>query len=320
MHVRRSAGWVEILAPAKLNLFLEVLARRPDGFHEIETLMAPIDRFDTLRLSTSTTGQITLRCDDAALRLVDAGASYPRVRTSQPIGGGPAAAPPEQLPTGDDNLVVRAVRRLRERAGVSVGAEIQLVKRIPLAAGLAGGSSDAAAALVGANELWQLGWSREQLAEIAAELGSDIPFFFDGGAAVCRGRGERIEPIGVHAALHFVVVKPPAGLGTAAVYRACRPATIARSAAELIAALRRGCLAQIGRALHNGLQAAAESLSPWIERLAKEFSQLPFLGHQMSGSGTSYFGLCHHAQQARQLATLLRGRGLGHVWAVTSSL
>ena len=99
MHVRRSAGWVEILAPAKLNLFLEVLARRPDGFHEIETLMAPIDRFDTLRLSTSSTGQITLRCDDAALRLVDAGASYPRVNSSKPIGGGPAAAPPETLPT-----------------------------------------------------------------------------------------------------------------------------------------------------------------------------------------------------------------------------
>ncbi len=315
MHVRRSADLVEILAPAKLNLFLEVLARRPDGFHEIETLMAPIDRFDTLRLARAADGQITLRCDDAAITLPKL-----RVRSDQTSGGSLNTDAPEQLPTGADNLVVRAVTRLRERAGINRGVSMELIKRIPMAAGLAGGSSDAAAALVGANELWQLGWSREQLSDVAAELGSDIPFFFGRGGAVCRGRGERIEPIDVRSRLHFVVVKPPAGLGTAAVYKACRPAESPRNASLLVEALQRGCLARIGRALHNGLQAAAESLSPWIARLQQEFSRLPVLGHQMSGSGTSYFGLCQHAQQARSLATLLRSRGWGHVWAVSSNL
>lgn len=307
MHVRRSIAGVEILAPAKLNLFLEVRARRDDGFHEIETLMAPIDRYDTLRLCSAPNGEVSLACNERA-----------SCEHQTPHGGGPGASAGEQLPTGDDNLVVRAVKRLRERAGVSLGVHLELIKRIPLAAGLAGGSSDAAAALVGANQLWQLNWSREQLATVAAELGSDIPFFLGRGAAVCRGRGEQIEPIDVPCGLHFVVAKPPAGLSTAAVYKACRPEASATGVAALVDALRSGRLDQIGSALRNGLQAAAESLSPWIERLRAEFARLPFLGHQMSGSGTSYFGLCRHAHQARQLATLLRSRGLGQVWAVAT--
>lgn len=311
MHVRRSADGVEVLTPAKLNLFLEVLARRPDGFHEIETLMAPIGRYDMVRLSPSADGRIILRIDDEPIR-----ASGPGIETGPSSTTFPSTPSGEQLPTGDDNLVVRAVRLLRERARVSAGGVLRLTKRIPLAAGLAGGSSDAAAALVAANELWQLGWSRSRLAELAAELGSDVPFFLGRGPAVCRGRGERIEPLGSLGALHFVVVKPPAGLSTAAVYRACRPEDRPRGCAALVEALRRGCLARAGRLLHNTLQAAAVSLSPWIERLQQEFSRLPLLGHQMSGSGTSYFGLCQHALAARQIAARLRSRGWSNAWAV----
>jgi 4-diphosphocytidyl-2-C-methyl-D-erythritol kinase len=149
---------------------------------------------------------------------------------------------------------------------------MQLVKRIPLAAGLGGGSSDAAAALVAANLGWGLGWSHEQLAVLAAELGSDVPFFlspgyFRSGPAICRGRGERVEPLAPQSLLHCVVATPPEGLSTAQVYSACRPAAAARPLAALLDALRRGQTALAGRLLYNGLQPAAETRSRWIVRL-----------------------------------------------------
>ncbi|HWB11495.1 MAG TPA: 4-(cytidine 5'-diphospho)-2-C-methyl-D-erythritol kinase [Pirellulales bacterium] len=299
MHVRSTGAGVEVLAPAKLNLFLEVLGKRRDGFHEIETLMYPIGLYDTLLFSDDPGGQISLTCQQTAEPGVQA-----------------ATSGAEALPAGADNLVVRAVELVRRRLGVTNGARLRLIKRIPLAAGLAGGSSDAAAALFAANRVWRLGLARGELAALAAELGSDIPFFLHGGPAVCRGRGEIIEPTSGLGQLHFVVVRPPAGLSTADVYRACRPSAEARRVGGLIETLRRGSLAGAAGCLHNALQAAAEALSPWIARLSRVFSQLDFLGHRMSGSGTSYFGLCRHARHARRLAALLRARGVGRVYAV----
>ncbi|HEV3341126.1 MAG TPA: 4-(cytidine 5'-diphospho)-2-C-methyl-D-erythritol kinase [Pirellulales bacterium] len=297
MHVRSTDAGLEVLAPAKLNLFLEILGKRSDGFHEIETLMYPIGLYDTLVFRDDPGCQVSLTCEQDAS---EAGASSAN----------------DVLPAGADNLVVRAVELIRRRLGVTKGARLRLIKRIPLAAGLAGGSSDAAAALFAANRVWQLGLGREALAALAAELGSDIPFFLHGGPAVCRGRGEIIERTGGLGELHFVVARPPAGLSTADVYRACRPSAEARRVGGLIDALRCGSLARAAGCLHNGLQAAAESLSPWIARLSREFGRLDFLGHRMSGSGTSYFGLCRHARQARRLAALLRARGVGRVYAV----
>ncbi|OYV82173.1 MAG: hypothetical protein B7Z73_17310, partial [Planctomycetia bacterium 21-64-5] len=151
---------------------------------------------------------------------------------------------------------------------------------------------------------------------IDSELGSDIPFFLHGGPAVCRGRGEIIEPAAGLGSLHFVVARPPVGLATADVYRACRASTEHRQVAGLLEALRQGSLASAACCLHNALQAAAESLSPWIARLSDEFGRLDVLGHRMSGSGTSYFGLCRHARHARRLAAMLRARGVGRVYAV----
>jgi 4-diphosphocytidyl-2-C-methyl-D-erythritol kinase len=236
-----------------------------------------------------------------------------------PQGGRQSLACPwGDLPTGSENIVVRAVELGRTRAGVNRGAKLRLVKRIPSAAGLGGGSSDAAAALLLVNTAWRLGWTSGQLMTLAAELGSDVPFFIGGGAAICRGRGERIEPVVGLGRLHFVVVRPPAGLSTRAVYGACRAAAQPRRAEPLVAALRQGDRRGVGQLLHNGLQPAAESLSPWIARLREEFAQLDFLGHQMSGSGTSYFGLCRHARQARHLAGRLQSRGVGQVYALAS--
>ncbi|HVX15016.1 MAG TPA: 4-(cytidine 5'-diphospho)-2-C-methyl-D-erythritol kinase [Pirellulales bacterium] len=299
MHVRSTDAGLEVLAPAKLNLFLEVLGKRSDGFHEIETLMYPIGLYDTLVFRDEPAGDVRLTCQTHG----------------QPASTGPVAAS-EQLPAGSDNLVVRAVELVRRRYGVARGADLLLIKRIPMAAGLAGGSSDAAAALFAANRVWRLNRSRDELCGLAAELGSDIPFFLYGGPAVCRGRGEIIEPVGGVGALYFVVAKPPAGLSTADVYRACRAPNEPRRVGRLLDALRRGEVAAGAASLHNALQAAAESLSPWIARLAREFGRLDFLGHRMSGSGTSYFGLCRHAGHARRLATCLRARGVGRVYAV----
>lgn len=292
------SGW-EVHAPAKLNLLFEILARRDDGYHEVETLMAPIRVFDTLHVRDSPSEPIEFSCRWAA---GEAGASGR-------LG---------DLPTGSENLVVRAVELLRRRAGVERSAALHLIKRIPSAAGLGGGSSDAAAALWLANRVWKLNWPLAELSRLAAELGSDVPFFLTSGAAVCRGRGERIEPLGKIAPLHVVVVRPPVGLSTARVFAASHVPREPRSTASMVAALRRGDAAKVGRLLHNRLQEPAETLSPWIGRLRREFDRWDFLGHQMSGSGSSYFGICQHARHARRLAQALRARAVGSVFAASS--
>ena len=300
MHIHRSAVDLAIQAPAKLNLFFEVLAKRGDGYHEIETLMWPVDLYDTLHFQEDPNGQLELRCRRVF------GASGPRGRGLHDV------------PDGPENLVLQAVELVRRRAGVRRGANLLLVKRIPAAAGLGGGSSDAAAALVAANEGWRLGRSRDELAHWAAELGSDVPFFLADGPAVCRGRGERITPVTGLGMLSFVVVRPPEGLATAEVYRACRPAAEPQTVGPLIRALQRGDWKQAGRRLLNRLQPAAERLSPSVERLQQEFSRLDVLGHGMSGSGTSYFGLCRHARHARRCAQRLEANGVGAVFVVRS--
>ena len=213
MQVHRRAVEIVVQAPAKLNLLFEVLAKRADGYHEIETLMCPIDLYDTLYFKEEPSGKLALQCQWAAMP------------------HGPAGAGFDAIPCGPDNLVMRAVDLLRRRSGERRARTLRLVKRIPAAAGLGGGSSDAAAALVAANLGWKLGLSFDELTQAAAQLGSDVPFFLSGGTAICRSRGEQVEPVAGLGTLHFVVVRPPAGLATAAVYGVCRPAGEPRRAA-----------------------------------------------------------------------------------------
>jgi len=301
MHLHRSCGGVVVHAPAKINLFFEVLGKRPDGYHEIETLVCPIQLYDTLCFDEEDGHQVSLTCQ-------------------RPLGPwGAAGRWCEDLPEGPENLAVRAVELLRRSANVCRGARLRLVKRIPTAAGLGGGSSDAAAALGAANVVWRLGWPRSELGRLGAELGSDVPLFFAGGPALCRGRGEQVEPMGRLPAMHFVLVRPPAGLATAAVYRACRPARQARSVQPLLEALKRGDLAAAGQLMFNRLESAAETLSPWIERLRTAMKSVDCLGYQMSGSGTCYFGLCRHARHARRVARRLQAMGVGIALAVRGS-
>jgi 4-diphosphocytidyl-2-C-methyl-D-erythritol kinase len=301
MNIRPRSSGVEVRTPAKLNLFFEVLSRRHDGFHEIETLMCPVGIYDTLFFEPH---------ESHHLRLTSRWAHRHGLGSRCALGS---------LPSEEENIVTKAVELLRRRAGIEAGANIHLVKRIASEAGLGGGSSDAAAALVAANRAWRLGWDKNQLGKLAAELGSDVPFFLGRGAAVCRGRGEIIERVGGLGRWHIVVVRPPQGLSTAEVYKRCRPAATPRSAATLVEAMRSGSSRRLAAGLHNALEPAAEELSPWIARLRSEFAKSDVLGHQMSGSGTSYFGICRNGCHARRVAARLRSVGVGQVY-ITSNI
>lgn len=295
------ADGLTIEAPAKLNLFLRVLGKRADGFHELESLMVTVGLHDTLRFSHQPSGDLQLHCVAAGQRFAGSGSVS------------------ESLPASADNLVLRAAHLLREATGCRLGARIELWKRIPLAAGLAGGSSDAAATLWGLNRLWQLNASRGVLHDLAARLGSDIPFFLSGAtAAICRGRGELITPVAVPAGVTFVIARPASGLSTAEVYRHCQPEGAADGVDDLVRALSQGRLHEAGTRLHNTLQAAALSLNADVGRLRRLFSHLPFAGHLMSGSGTSYFGLCRNLREAQHLAGRLRASGAGRVYVAAT--
>jgi 4-diphosphocytidyl-2-C-methyl-D-erythritol kinase len=301
MRVAQSEERIEIWAPAKLNLFLEVLSRRPDGYHAVETLMMPINLYDTVQLCRSPE-----RTDHLTCRLVDG------IALEGDGPAGPRTRP--QLPTALDNLVLRAMQRMQDITGPRPPLGAWLTKRIPLQAGLGGASSDAAAALR-AVALWG-GPESPPLEALAAELGSDVPFFLHSGPAWCRGRGEMVEPVAGIGRLQAVVVTPPAGLATGRVYQAVQVPQVPRDGQPLVAALRDGNLPAAGKLLFNRLQEAAGRLSPWIERLQRAFGKLDVLGHQMSGSGSSYFGLCRSRRHAQRIAAQLRAMRLGSVMAV----
>lgn len=291
-----------IHAPAKVNLFLEVLGRRADGFHELETLMVPVGLYDTIHLEPTPSEHI----------------EFSVCRSGSPVAGQPVVDHHSEIPEGRTNLVVRAAEMLRETTGISAGARIVLHKRIPAAAGLAGGSSDAAAALFGLNQIWRLGLTLAGLHPLAAQLGSDVPFFLSSTAAICRGRGEVIEPMSWPTRLYFVIVRPHTGLSTADVFRHCRPSQTPRTAEELASVIAKGDLGQAGRLLHNRLLQPALALNDDVKTLRRTFAKLPVLGHMMSGSGTSYFGICAQRKHARTVAARLHATRIGSVFTVES--
>lgn len=305
MLVRQKGPALVVHTPAKLNLFLEILGKRPDGFHELETLMVTVGLYDTLRFTEDDSSAISAAAMPSDIHLACRWA-------------GPPEFSPRQLPTGKDNLVMRAAELLRDVTGTRRRVSIELTKRIPLAAGLAGGSSDCAATLFALNRLWKLGLSDQCLLELGARLGSDIAFFLtNSSAAICRGRGELIEPVTTPMRLHFAIAKPATGLSTAEVFRLCRPAASPRSVRPLLSALRSGHHALAVKHCHNTLQSPAEQLNPDVARLRHTFARLPFLGHQMSGSGTSYFGICSQREQAQVLAAQIRSAGCDQVFVVS---
>ena len=292
MIVRDLDGGVEALAPAKLNLFLDVKARRPDGYHEIETLMVAVNLYDRLTFADDPSGAVTLACDDPS------------------------------LPAGAENLVVKAAGRLKAASGCPRGARITLAKQIPAQAGLAGGSSDAAATLAALDRLWGLKTPPGGLERLAGEIGSDVAFFFHAPAAVCRGRGEVVEPVPLRQTLHFVLVCPRVGLGTADVYRNLNltPTDRPRPVGPVVEALALDGPVALGRSLFNRLQPTAEALCPPLAGVRGALAELgpPRLdGHLMSGSGSAYFGLARDRAAAVGAAARLETLGLGRVRVVT---
>jgi 4-diphosphocytidyl-2-C-methyl-D-erythritol kinase len=245
---------------AKVNLYLRVLGRRPDGYHELITVLQTVSLADEVILSEAP-GGIELVTDDAA------------------------------LPSGPANLAWRAAAALAPYAP-DRGVRIELFKRIPQQAGLGGGSSDAAAVLRGLNRLWGLGLSRTRLAEIAAQLGSDVPFFLWGGTALATGRGEQVQPLDLAADLSLLIVKPPFGLATAEVYGRYQSGGAAAPPVDnLLHALAGADPRQVGRWLYNDLERPALALRPDLAAARQLLLDLGTYGCLLSGSGSSLFAL-----------------------------
>ena len=308
MFARRAAdGTWSVSAPAKLNLCLEILRRRDDGFHELETVMSPIRLHDRLIFQPNHAGQTSATSLEFKTH---------RLRLDAPLP-----------PAGEDNLVLKALRRLAGFAGCEPSGRFTLAKAIPLAAGMGGGSSDAAAALVLANAAWQLNYPRTTLAAIAAEIGSDVPFFLADAPALCRGRGERVQAERGMPRLCAVVVKPDAGVSTPAAFAALGlpvesdQSRVPRSrgaCAALLAAWRSGSWSALARTMVNDLQPPAERLCSAIAALHAAFSRLDVVAHALTGSGSAYFAVCRSWNHTLRIANQLRGRGLGAVYVTAT--
>jgi len=271
-------------AAAKINLTLEVLGRRNDGYHEIVTVMQTVDLSD---------------------RLVVEDADVLELRTTA-----------SDVPTDGTNLALMAAGALRDRAAVSRGARITLEKRIPVAAGLGGGSADAAAVLVGLNRLWGLRWSTARLAEVAVTLGMDVPFFLYGGAALGTGRGERLEPLPT-CALALVLVNPRVAASTAEIYGGVKPDMYSDGGRgrSMAVALRSRQASRVAAKLGNALERVAGPRYRDVEQIESALLAAGALGAAMSGSGLTVFGVARSYDHARQIRDRI-GRARWACWAV----
>lgn len=260
-------------APAKINWFLEVLGKRPDGYHELVTFMSQISIWDGFTFFHARDGELSLDIDDPS------------------------------LDSGDGNLVIKAAKALWNQCGRQPGVRIRLYKRIPREAGLGGGSSDAAATLAGLNRFWELGYSREQLVELGAQLGSDVPFFLGGPSALCSGRGEKCQDWPVTRKLWLVLVQPDFGLETKRVYQALKVMGSPQGIDPFLAAWDRGSDEDLGRAIFNRLEIPALELEPEIGEWKLKLRQLGALASMMTGSGSVIFGLFASAREACRAAS-----------------
>lgn len=277
-----------LIAPAKINLYLDIIGDRPDGFHELVMILQSVELADRVDLQPSDTQNIYVYCD------------HP------------------QVPTDETNLAYRAARLMcdtfPERYANYGGISIRITKNIPVAAGLAGGSSNAAAVLVGIDLLWQLGLTQPELQDLAAKLGSDIPFCISGGTAIATGRGEQIDEI-QHLSNIWVVLAKYDNLSVSTpwayqTYRQRYSDTYVSSKAEkearmakissspLVDAITHQNKPEIGRLLRNDLEKVVLAEYSQVARLKSAFAEKDILGTMMSGSGPTIFALCESEAQA----------------------
>ncbi|MEU1880398.1 4-(cytidine 5'-diphospho)-2-C-methyl-D-erythritol kinase [Streptosporangium sp. NPDC020072] len=280
---------VTVRVPAKVNLRLAVGPLRDDGFHDLVNVFHAVSIFDEVTAVAETGMRVRVEGESAS-----------------------------EVPQDADNLAIRAALALAGHAGRSYGVSLVIRKAIPVAGGMAGGSADAAAALVACNELWGLGLPVEDLMEIAADLGSDVPFALLGGTAVGTGRGERLTSLEADGTFHWVFALADGGLSTARVYAECDrlraesgdPVGPPRASQPLLAALRAGDAKALGAELANDLQPAAVSLRPSLARTLDAGREHGALGALVSGSGPTCAFLAESADHAVTLAARLRAAGV----------
>ena len=284
-------------AYAKLNLTLDVLGRRADGYHDLQMVMHSVSLHDTLTLRLVPGGSWALRCVDADGILLP------------------------EVPQDGRNLVWRAAEQFFRRTGLPApGVQMELVKRIPSQAGLGGGSADAAAMLHALNEHYNSPLPLQQLCALGAEVGSDVPFCVLGGTAVACGRGEVLTPVPGVAPLHVVIVKPEFGISTPELFASfdrwhdgAHP-----DDGALLDALRAGKPEQAGALLCNVLQPVAERQHPQLAQLRQALLDAGACGACMTGSGSAVFGLFRTEQEARAAVTRLEPQKLGKIFRVCS--
>ncbi len=272
-----------------MNLQLSVGPARADGFHELATVFQAVNLCDEIVARENPGGGIRLTMSGEGA---------------------------ESLPTGEDNLAYRAALLLAESLEVPPDVDLHIHKAIPIAGGMAGGSADAAGTLLACDALWRGGSTREELTDLAAALGSDVPFGLHGGNAIGTGRGERLTPILSRGHFSWVFALADDGLSTPAVYSECDRLREGRSVADpyvsdmLMQALAAGDAELLGRALHNDLQLAAVSLRPPLAQLLEAGEDYGALGGLVSGSGPTCAFLARDEDHALDLAVALSGTGL----------
>lgn len=267
-----------IKAPAKINLTLDVLHKRPDGYHEVEMIMTTVDLADRLELESLNKNEI---------RII----SHNRF-----------------VPDDSRNLAYQAARLLKDRYGIKKGVSIQIDKIIPVAAGLAGGSSDAAAALKGLNQLWDLGLSLDELAEIGAEIGSDVSFCVYGGTALATGRGEKIEHLPAPPNCWVVLAKPTIGVSTGEVYKNLKLDRMKRpDTRAMIEAIKESNYEKMCWNMGNVLESVTLHAHPEVALIKEQMIRFGADAVLMSGSGPTVFGLIRHDSRMHRVYNCLRG-------------
>lgn len=267
-----------VKAPAKINLSLDVLGKRSDGYHEVKMIMTTIDLADRLELTELSEDRIEI-------------VSHNRY-----------------VPDDQRNLAYQAAKLLKDRFQVKQGVSIAIEKTIPVAAGLAGGSSDAAATLRGLNKIWNLGLTIDELAKLGAEIGSDVSFCVYGGTAIATGRGEQIEHIPTPPSCWIVLAKPHIGVSTAEVYGNLRLNKVTHPDVDrMVQVIREGNYEGICDAVGNVLEEVTFAMHPEVRRIKEQMKRFGADAVLMSGSGPTVFGIVRHDSRMQRIYNGLKG-------------
>ena len=273
---------LQLKAYGKINLGLDVIRKRPDGYHDLDMIMQMVDVYDDVIIEKKAGEEIVVKADAAVLS------------------------------NGKDNLAYMAAKMLFDEFGIKSGVEITIHKRIPIAGGMAGGSSDCATTLIGINEMFNLGLSKQQLMERGVKLGEDVPYCVLGGTAIARGIGEVLTPLPTPPQCHVIIAKPPISVSTAYVYGHIRPDEITKrpDIEQMTLAIKEQDLNKLSDLLYNVMEEVTVSEYPVIEKLKSIMLENGALNSIMSGSGPTVFGLFDDREKAQAAMKALDSKEL----------